>query len=99
MSCCGKYMHGSGHCSHKKVSNGQVYDKVCGTFAEVTISYESKDSKTVYDRYNNQFTDCEPIGPEQLVRRTGSCFIFSLSSFKASSRCLSDGSSFLSYHE
>ena len=70
-------MHRSGHCSHKKVSNGQVYDKVCGTFAQVTISCESKNSKTVYDRYNSQFNDkdCEPIGPERLGRGTGSCFI------------------------
>ena len=59
-------MHGNGHCSHKKVSNGQVYDKVCRTLAQVTISCESENGKTVYNRYHSQFNDkdCEPSGPE-----------------------------------
>ena len=90
-------MHGNGHCSHKKVDNGQVYYKVCRTLAQVTISCENENGKTVYDRYNSQFNDkdCEPIAPEQLVRRTGSCFIW----HSRVSRCLSDGSSCLSYHK
>ena len=70
-------MHGNGHCSNKEVSSGQVYDKVCRTLAQVTISCESERGKTVNNGYHSQFNykNCEPSGPEQLGRRIGSCFI------------------------
>ena len=70
-------MHGKGHCSNKQVSNGQVYDKVCRTLAQVAISCESENGKTVYNGYHSQFNDedCEPCGPEKWGRRTSFCFI------------------------
>ena len=70
-------MHGSGHCSHKKVSNSQVYDKVCRTLAQVTISCESENGKTVYSGCHSQFNDkdCEPRGAEHRGRRTSFYFI------------------------
>ena len=70
-------MHRSGHCSNQKVSNGQIYDEVGRTVAQVTISCDSENAETVYKRYHSIFNDkdCEPLGPEQLGRRTGSCLI------------------------
>ena len=70
-------MHGSGHCSNKQVSNGQVYDEVGRALAQVTISSDSENGETVYNGYHSQFSeeDCEPLGPKQWRRRTRSCFI------------------------
>ena len=70
-------MHGSGDCSHKKFSNGQVYYKVCRTLAQATISCESENGKTIYNGYHSQFDDkdCEPRGPEHWGRKTSFCFI------------------------
>ena len=70
-------MHGSGHCSNQKVSNGQVYDKVCRALAQVTISCESENSKTVYNGCHSIFNDkdCEPRGPEHWEKGTSFCFI------------------------
>ena len=57
--------------------HGQAYDKVCRTLAQVTISCESENGKTVYNGYHSQFNDkdCEPRGPEHRGRRTSFCFI------------------------
>ena len=69
-------MQRNGHCSHKKVSNGQAYDKVCCTLAQLTISCESEYGKTVYNGYHSQFNakDCEPRGPERQGIITVLCF-------------------------
>ena len=94
-------MHRSGHCSNQKVSNGQIYDEVGRTVAQVTISCDSENAETVYNRYHSIFNDkdCEPLGPEQLGRRTGSCLIGHFRVLRLFSGCLGDICSCLSYDE
>ena len=70
-------VHRSGHVPTKKSAMVRFMIKVSRTLAQVTISCENENGKTVYNGCHSQFNDkdCEPLGLEQWTRRTGSCFV------------------------